>query len=678
MNEGLSLPPQPPGRLLSRSSSSAYGTLSSLSGVADEPTTLRSSRVRLLGLLLALVIGALELRLWSLQILQGKELRARSENNRIRLERMRPPRGRIFDRNGVELVTNRPAYNLLCYPEEVPASFDFDSLALLAGLNAATLRSACQEDRSLPRFQPRTIAYDLSFAQVARIEARLAEFGGLSIEIEPRRAYRFGKLAAHALGTVGVLNQAEWAVLKDDPQGRFVQSDYIGKTGIEKYLNDELSGHPGYRRFESDAQGRKVAWINDIEPRPGNDVVLNLDFRLQSIVEEALGSWKGAVFALDPRNGEVLAFHSAPSFDPNLFAGNVSVQQLQAIFADPATPLLNRVIGGAYQPGSVFKTVTLLAGLKYGSITRNTGANCAGATLVLGDLRHCWKAGGHGFVNWRTALINSCNIFFYNVAARLGIEPLGEIGLALGLGQKSGIELLDESAGILPTPEWKERALGQPWWKGETISVAIGQGMLQITPLQAANLMATIATGVRFRPRLVREVRAQDGQLLRRTRPEEAARLQVRPEHLAMVREALAGVVREGTGKKARNEAFPVSGKTGTAQVVKRALSLGNNVPEKYRDHNWFACTVSNGQEPVLALALFIENGGKQGMAIKAEIAGQIIAAYLPLLYPERAAFFAQKEAEARRSGRGRAEAGTPDSAAAEVEDESAVEELDD
>jgi penicillin-binding protein 2 len=685
MNYDPSVPTrQSSGRLLSRSSTSAWGTLNSMSSGPGESLAGRSARVGILGLLLALAIGALELRLWSLQVIQGKDLGERSENNRIRLERMRAPRGRIFDRNGVELVTNRPAYNLLCYPEEIPSSFNFDSLASVSGLNAASLRAACQEDRSLPRFQPRTIAYDLSFTQVARIEARLAQFGGLSIEIEPRRYYRFGQMAAHALGTVGVMNQAEWAALKDDAEGRFVQSDYVGKTGIEKYLNDELSGHPGYRRFESDAQGRKVAWIDDIEPQAGNDVVLNLDFRLQMIIEEAFGSWKGAVFAMDPRNGEVLAFHSAPSFDPNLFAGNVSAQQLQAVFGDPAKPLLNRVSGVAYQPGSVFKTVSLLAGLKYGAVTRAMGINCTGTAMILGDLRHCWKPGGHGYVHYREALINSCNIFFYNVGLRVGIEPLGEIGHAVGFGQKSGIELLDENSGIMPTPEWKERALGQPWWKGETISVAIGQGMLQITPLQAANLMATVATGVRYKPRLVREFRAEDGRVVHHTSPDAVDRLDVRPEHLAMVRDALAGVVEEGTGKKAKNDTFPVAGKTGTAQVVKRALSLGDNVPEKYRDHNWFVCYVSNGQEPVLAMTLFLENGGKEGMAIKAELAGQIIAAYMPLLYPERAALFAQKQAEAKQASSGTRAKAEPKKpvpevpAPAETEEETPVEDVDD
>lgn len=655
MNSGPSLPPrQDAGRVLSRSPGSAWGTLGSVSRRDGGGFSVRGSRIWVLGLFLGLVVGALELRLWHLQVIQGKELRERSENNRIRLERMRPPRGRIFDRNGVELVTNRPAYNLLYYPEEVADSFSFEALAEVAGLNAESLRAAYLRDKALPKFQPRTIAYDLSYAQVARIEARQVEFGGLSIEIEPRRSYRFGPLAAHVLGTVGVMNQAEWPVFKEDAEGRFAQSDYIGKTGIEKFLNDELSGRPGWRRFESDAQGRKVAWIDDLDPRAGKDVYLNLDFRLQMIIKDAFGSWKGAVIALDPRNGEVLAFHSAPGFDPNLFAGSVSADSVKTIFSDPAKPLLNRVISSAYQPGSVFKTVSLLAGLKYNVVTRNTGYNCSGATVILGDLRHCWKPGGHGHVNYRTALVNSCNIFFYNVGAKLGIEPLGEIGYAVGFGQRSGIELEGENPGIMPTPEWKQRVLGQPWWKGETISVAIGQGMLQITPLQGANLMSAVATGVRYRPRLVREIEDQEGTVLRRTEPEVLSKLEISPEQLTMVRDALADVVSEGTGRKAKNAAFPVAGKTGTAQVVKRALGLGDKVPEKFRDHNWFVCYVSNGQEPVLAMTVFLENGGKEGMAIKAEIAGRIISAYMPLVYPERAALYAQQEEDKKKSAAAR------------------------
>lgn len=663
--------------MLSRTSGAAFGTLSSMSSGGS--LNARSARVGVLALFIGLIVAGVELRLWHLQVIQGRELRERSENNRIRLERMRPPRGRIFDRNGVELVTNRPAYNLLYYPEEV--SFDLEKLADVASLRVQDLRAALDRDRQLPSFQPRTIAYDLSYEQVARIEARLSEFSGLSIEIEPRRYYRFGKMAAHALGTVGVMNQDQWAVLKDDPQGRFAVSDYIGQSGIEKALNEELAGYPGYRRFESDAQGRKVAWIDDIEPRAGKDVYLNLDFRLQMIIEEAFGDWKGAVIAMDPRNGEVLAFHSAPSFDPNVFAGSLSNDALKAIFNDPAKPLLNRVLQSAYQPGSVFKTVTLMAGLKVGAIDRNTRFNCSGATVILGDVRHCWKEGGHGVVNYRSGLINSCNIFYYNVGARCGIDPIGEIGHIVGFGQKSGIELQDENPGILPTPEWKQRKLNQPWWKGETISVAIGQGMLQITPLQATNLMATVATGVRYKPRLVGQIRNPDGTGTRQTMPEVVATLNIRPEHLAMVRDALAGVVEEGTGRKAANAAFPVAGKTGTAQVVTRALGLGDRVPEKYRDHNWFACYVSNGTEPVLAMTVFIQNGGKVGMGIKAELAGKIIGAYMPLLYPERAAEFAKKE-EAEREKlepRSRTEPRRPEGAdansptPADTDDESGV-----
>jgi penicillin-binding protein 2 len=237
---------------------------------------------------------------------------------------------------------------------------------------------------------------------------------------------------------------------------------------------------------------------------------------------------------------------------------------------------------------------------------------------------------------------------------RTGIDPLGEIGHAVGFGMKSGIELAEENSGIMPTPEWKQRALNQPWWKGETISVAIGQGMLQITPLQAANLMATVSTGVRYRPHLVREVHAPDGGLVRKVEPEEVGRLKLKQEHQEMVRDALHGVVEEGTGRKAKNPAFPVAGKTGTAQVVTRRLGLGNNVPERYRDHNWFACYVSGDDGPALAMTVFIENGGKQGSLAKAAIAGQIIAAYMPLIYPERAARFAALEAESKKP------AGTP------------------
>jgi penicillin-binding protein 2 len=645
-----SLPPrQGPGsgreRLLARTNSSAWSALSSVSGGPESKLNIRAARIGVLALLLLLVGVVLQLRLWHLQVIQGAALRERSENNRIRLERMRAPRGRIFDRNGVELVTNRPAYNLLYYPEEVSDTFSFDRLSRLTGIAKEDFLSALERDRAMPSFQPRTIAYDLKYEQVARIEARLSELGGLSIELEPRRYYRFGKMAAHVLGTVGIMSPAEWAVHRNDPEGRFAASDYIGKTGLEKALNAELSGYPGYRRFESDARGRKVAWIDDIDPRGGKDLVLNLDFRLQMIVEEAFGEWKGAVVALDPRNGEVMAFHSSPSYDPNVFASSISARDLQSIFSDPAKPLLNRVTLTPYQPGSVFKTLALLAGFETGTITRSTGYSCGGAAVILGDLRHCWKKGGHGAMNWRSSLIHSCNVFYYNAGAKMGIDPLGHWGQLVGFGQKSGIELTDESPGIMPTPEWKQRALGQPWWRGETVSVVIGQGMLQITPLQAANLMASVSVGKRYAPRLVRELRDGHGEVVHRTEPKVMADLKAKPEHLAMVRDALRGVVEEGTGRRSRHPIFPVAGKTGTAQVVTRALGLGSNVPERYRDHNWFACYVSNGEEPVLAMTVFIQNGGKEGSTAKGDIAGEIIAAYMPLAYPERVAAAAQQQA---------------------------------
>ena len=422
------------------------------------------------------------------------------------------------------------------------------------------------------------------------------------------------------------------------------RGDVIGRDGIERLLDRELRGRDGGRNVLVDAHGRELRGIDAVAPHPGQNVVLTLDHRLQQVAEQALAETekRGSIVALDPRSGEVLVLANRPSFDSNLFAVGIDHASWKALSEDPGAPLHNRALQGQYPPGSTYKVVTALAGLEAGVITDDFRVDCAGS-YRLGRRRYrCWRRGGHGEVDLHRALVESCDVFFYtvgeqlgNVGPELGVDRLAYYARTLGLGSPTGIELLGESPGLVPTSEWKRRRFGEAWLKGETLSTAIGQGFNLWTPMQLASVYAAIANGgTRYRPYIVSRVEDVDGSLIHESEPEIAGEVAISMRSLARVRAALRGVVHDepGTGAVMRGLPYGVeaAGTTGTAQVV--ALARGPSVdeedtPEAHRDHAWFVAWAP-AERARITVAVLVEHGG-HGASTAAPIARRVIVAFL-------------------------------------------------
>jgi len=529
--------------------------------------------------------------------------------------RLRAPRGIITDRYGNVLVTNRPSFSVSLDPGSVR---DLDGtlgyLAGVLGVERTELARRLQSAEGVRRREPVRLKDELSRREVALFEANRFEHPGLVIEVEPRRSYPHGTLAAHLLGYVGQINAAE---LRQRGELGYRLGDAIGKMGVEKELDAELKGRDGFQQLEVDSLGRGLRVLSSVDPIPGHDVSLTLDLGLQLAAEEALAGVSGAIVAVDPRDGAILAAASSPPIDPNAFSRGLSQAAWEGLTGDPRHPLQNRALQAQYPPGSVFKIVTAAAALEAGAITPATTFTCRGA-LRFGkrDFR-CWKRSGHGEVSLHRALVESCDVYFYQVGLKVGIDAIAATARDFGLGRQTGAGLGGEAAGLVPDTAWKRRARGEPWYPGETLSAAIGQGYDLVTPLQAALLAATVANGGTWhQPRLVRRVVDAAGATVREPPPGEEHRVAIPEADLALIRDALWGVVNEpgGTGAAARLPGLGVSGKTGTAQVV-RMQARGereSGPPERYRDHAWFVCWAPR-EQPRIALAVVVEHGGHGG-----------------------------------------------------------------
>jgi len=416
-----------------------------------------------------------------------------------------------------------------------------------------------------------------------------------------------------------------------------------GQAGLEKIFQSSLRGQDGSRQVEVNAKGRELVVLREQLPRPGNNLILSLDINLQLKAEELFAGKEGAIIALDPRNGEVLFWASLPAYDPNLFAVGISSKRWREIINNPKDPLQNRAIQGQYPPGSVFKTVMALAALEEGIVTSDTHLTCYGFFRLSPRSRKiydCWKWRGHGSINIHESLVHSCNVFYYQVGNKLGLENISKWAFNFRLGKPTGIELPNEKTGLVPTNAWKLKAVGERWYPGETISISIGQGFLSVTPLQLASVINTIANGgIIYRPKLVDRIISPQGDNIREYPKEVLSRINARPKSFKIVRQGLHGVVNErGTATRARIPGLGVSGKTGTAQVIrKRTLQekkKKGEVPEKFKDHAWFV-SFAPVEDPQIAMAILVEHGGQGGRAC-APIAKQMIAEYFKRYNPER------------------------------------------
>jgi penicillin-binding protein 2 len=564
----------------------AHGALTEI--MATHVREHRDNLVQRLPLLQAALVAMLVLvggSYWFVQVVHGAYYRTLAEDNRLRNLPIEAPRGLIHDREGRRLVDNVPSYNR----------------ALLERPN-----------RAAP-FKPVLIAEDLSLNQVAHFNAVALEHPEFEIDVRHVRLYRHGPFTAHVLGYLGEVAEVELAA----PGSPYVAGDLVGRRGIERRYDLHLRGEDGEQVVTVDSRGRLRAESGRRPARPGARLDLTLDLELQQEAAVYFEDRVGSAVVMDPDTGELLTLVSAPSYNPNLFARRLDREQWRQLTEAPNDPLQNRALQNTYPPGSVFKIVVAVAGLSEGTIRPSETVFCNGATRIYNRRFRCWRRSGHGRVNLRKAIKESCDVYFYHLGQKLGIERIADYARRFGLGSVTGLDVGGEKSGLVPDPEWSLRARGDRWYPGETISVAIGQGPLLVTPLQVATLMAAVINGgKRVVPHLSRE----------EALPVVDSNLD--PDVLARVREALRAVVEErATGAAARVPGLAVGGKTGTAQVVRQKTWVDSkDLPYEMRDHAWFASFATDGRRRLVAV-VFVEHGGK-GSTSAAPLAKHLYETY--------------------------------------------------
>ncbi len=572
------------------------------------------------------------IRLWSLHVIKGSELRQLSENNRIRLLENSADRGMLLDRKGHVLAHNRPSFEVYLVPEDVRANPEvLTKIAELLNMTQDEIEEKIRAQRRGAPFRPVKIKSDIDWNELAILESNRVHLPGLLVDVRPRRAYDYGDLASHLIGYLGEVDENELRQSTDSP---YRMGALIGKYGVEYRWENDLRGVDGGRQIEVDALGREVRPLGVVEPFPGNNLFLTIDLDLQKRAEEAYKDKNGALIAMDPKTGHILAMVSKPSFEP--FARNVSPEEWKALVENPYHPLTNKGIQGQYPAGSVFKIITAIAGLESGVITPNTQLRCTGAFPYGNRDFRCWKQGGHGSLSLHRAIVESCDIYFYQVGLKVGVDLIAHYANAFGLGKLTGISLPHEKPGSVPSSSWKKKRFGVPWYSGETLSFSVGQGYLLTTPLQLLMLISGVANGGKLPlPQVVEKVEDIYGNTLKEYPPEELGRANVSQKTLEIIQEALKGAVNEphGTGSACLLKEVKVAGKTGTAQVVAMPEDFKrgemNRIPLKFRDHAWFVA-YAPVEDPKISVVVLVEHGGF-GASAAAPIAKKVIEQYLNL-----------------------------------------------
>lgn len=584
--------------------------------------------------LIILAFLFLLINFWKLQILQHSKYQSLADNNRIRLVDMPATRGIIKDRNGVIIADSSPTYSLAVIPEDMNSARE-EELAALSKLLNRELGDAIDRVKNGLRGAPyRTVVVfeNLDDQEVALFDAERERFPGAVLLVTPRRFYPFGTTASHLLGYVGEISSEQLA--SGEYKGA-LKGDVIGEMALEKLYDEYLRGRDGGRQVEVDARGQEINILGITEPVPGADTILTIDIRLQRELETALGENHGAGVLLDIETGEILAMVSRPGFDPNEFSLRLTRERWVEIIQDPSHPLQSRALRGVYPPGSTFKVVTAVAALMKGVIDPDDSIVCSGGYRFGRRTYRDWKLGGHGKVDLYRAIVESCDVYFYQAGEKSGIEGLSRWAFSLGLGKKTGIDMPGEVSGLIPTPEWKERVRNVPWYPGETLSASIGQGFVLVTPLQLTNLYATVARrGVVKTPFLVKRIENVHGEVLYVGEAAVSKESEVGDDVWERIIAGLTGVVADdhGTGLAARISDFPVAGKTGTAQVVRLEEWQGKKeeeIPRELRDHAWFAA-FAPAQAPRIAAAVIVEHGG-HGASAAAPVVARVFRKYLEL-----------------------------------------------
>ena len=572
-------------------------------------------------------------RLWHLQVLQGESYRFQSENNRIRIEEIAAPRGIIFDRNGVPIVENRPAYNLVIIREDITdLEATIKELGPLCERDPDEFFSIIEANKATAKFVPIRLISDLDRDCLARIEAQRIRLPGVVIQLEPKREYKWNATAAHLIGYLSEITEAE---LKNEKYREYYPGEDIGKVGIESAFEKYLHGSRGGRQLEVDAAGRRLRLLEEHMPIAGRNLWLTLDMDLQKTVESLLEDKTGAIVAVDPTDGAVLAFASSPSFDQEKFVRGLRKDEWLALSKDPRHPLLNRVSGAAYPPGSTYKPFVALAALKEGVISATSTFTCPGYLQFADRKYRCWKEPGHGSLTVERAIIESCDVFFYETGLKLGVDRLAQYMTMFGLGERTGIGLQGEHPGLIPTSWWKKQATGIPWQKGETISISIGQGFDLATPLQIALGYAAIANnGKLWQPYVVKRIEGSSANEIDEIKPRLKRKIPIEQRWFDLVKKALSSAVEDprGTGHLIYDPVLAIAGKTGTAQVVHAAQGANRKLLEKLtkskdRDHAWFV-GYAPASDARICVAALIEHGG-HGVSAAAPLVQKVIMAYL-------------------------------------------------
>jgi penicillin-binding protein 2 len=585
-------------------------------GRKDGAPELRPRTRLVYGLIIVAFLG-LTSRLIYLQMFQGERYSYLSENNRIRIKRILGTRGMIYDQRGELLVDSRPSFDLLFVPEDAQdPEATLRQLARYLSRDESEFLENFKQNKSRSAFDDIVLGKDVDWATVVAVETHQLDLPGVTLRVRPRRNYADGPTGAHVLGYLGEIGPRQ---LKSFKEAGYELGDEIGQYGLEKKWEQYLRGRGGGQQVEVDALGRRVRVLSEVISGPGYTVHLTLDRKLQQAAYGALQGKEGAIVALDIHSGAILAMASTPAFDPNAFARGINGEEWRALINDRLRPLNNRAIQGQYPPGSTFKVVMAVATLEEGAIHPDAKIPDPGFFPFGNRNFRDWKKEGHGAVDLHRSLVESCDVYYYTVGTRLGIDKIAKWARAFGLGEKSGALLDDEKAGLVPDTAWKKKRFRQPWYPGETPSVAIGQGYLTATPLQLANMMAALANGgTLYRPRLVSRIESIEGQRVYEQGPEVIRNIAMKPDTLDRVRRALTDVVfgDRGTGKAARSPLISLAGKTGTAQVIemKGAYLKSEQLTYFNRDHAWFVA-YAPADKPEIAIAVLIEHGGHGGSA---------------------------------------------------------------
>jgi len=552
---------------------------------------------------------------WYLQIVKGVDYELLAENNRLRRITMPPTRGVVFDRHDAILASTRPALNLVLVREGLQdADAQMKRLESVLGIPYQGMKDRLTAMHRRPTFEPLVIKEDVQLADIAKVEARREWFPSVEVEETALRDYPDGPAVAHAVGYVGEVNESQLAKIAD---GSIQQGDIVGKSGIERQYDEVLRGRRGWKLVTVNSLGRPFGTSQPGRiPEDGRPLKLTIDKTLQRTLVEALADEVGSGIFMDPRTGAVLALASTPGYDPNVFTAPVSHTTWMSLVNDPRRPLNDRAISSFYAPGSTFKVLMTIAGLESGAITPSSTVACSGSVVVYGRPFLCWKKGGHGVVGVHGALVHSCNVFYYLLGKRMGIDTISKYAKMFNIGETTGIDIPGETRGNPPSAEWKERTRKEPWYPGDTISVSIGQGLLAVTPVQMATMISAVANG----GSLVRPHLARDADVA-------PVKLPVSAGTLAVIRDALADVVEEGTATRAQLGPIRVAGKTGTAQVFKKSAGVdADKLSKDERDHAWFV-GYAPAENPEIAFAIVVEHGGHGGTTA-APVARKVLEAF--------------------------------------------------